>query len=212
MINILYSESDFKTLMVEDFFYQDRTIFIETLEKWSSRYPVFLRPRRFGKSLFISTLQYYYGLEYKDEFQSLFGKLYIGQNPTKLANSYLILRFEFSGIDTVTHESTYRGFSTNVLVAVRSFLAMYSQFFNNEDKHTILAQQSPETVVKMLLNIAKANKIPHKIYILIDEYDHFANELLSFDLERFKQGVGENGFVRKFYESPSMQQFTNFAT
>ena len=129
MINILYGESDFKTLIVEDWFYQDRTIFIEKLEKWSSKYPVFLRPRRFGKSLFVSKLHYYYGLEYKDDFPMLFGNLYIGQQPTQLANSYMVLRFEFSRIDTATHESTYQGFLRNTLSGVRRFMAAYSSFF-----------------------------------------------------------------------------------
>jgi hypothetical protein len=81
MIKIPYGESDFKTLIAGKYFYQDRTHFIERLENWNSKYPVFLRPRRFGKSLFISTLHHYYGLEYKDEFQNLFGNLYIGKQP-----------------------------------------------------------------------------------------------------------------------------------
>ncbi len=201
MIKIPYGESDFKKLVLEDYFYQDRTIFIRQLEKWNSNYPVFLRPRRFGKSLFISTLHHYYGLEHKDEFQNLFGNLYIGQHPTEAANSYLVLRFEFSRIDPATHESTYQGFLTNVILGARTFLGAYSDFFSEEDKQTILTQTSPEAIVKMIFSITKSNKIPHKIYLLVDEYDHFANELLSFDLDRFKSDVSRNGFVRKFYES-----------
>jgi len=201
MIKIPYGESDFKKLVLEGYFYQDRTYFIEQLEKWNSNYPVFLRPRRFGKSLFISTLYYYYGLEYKDEFQSLFGKLYIGQHPTEAANSYLVLRFEFSRIDTSTHESTYAGFLTNTLLGARSFLATYAQFFTDSDQNLILSQTSPEAVIKTIFGIVGSKKISHKIYLLIDEYDHFANELLSFDLDRFKSEVSRNGFVRKFYES-----------
>lgn len=201
MIKIPYGESDFKKLMLEKYFYQDRTHFIEELEKWNSNYPVFLRPRRFGKSLFISTLHHYYGLEHKEDFQSLFGHLYIGQHPTEAANTYLVLRFEFSRIDTATHESTYQGFLTNVISGARTFLGAYKAFFSAEDKQTILAQTSPEAVVKTIFSIAKTNEIPHKIYLLIDEYDHFANELLSFDMERFKSDVSRNGFVRKFYES-----------
>ena len=201
MIKIPYGESDFHKLMTENFFYQDRTEFIEKLEKWNSNFPVFLRPRRFGKSLFISTLHHYYGLEHKDEFQKLFGHLYIGQHPTASANNYMVLRFEFSRIDTATHESTYQGFLTNVTEGARTFLGAYHAFFNDEDKRTILGQQSPEAMVKTIFGIAKSNKIPHKIYLLVDEYDHFANELLSFDMTRFKRDVSQNGFVRKFYES-----------
>jgi len=201
MIKIPYGESDFKTLIAGKYFYQDRTHFIEKLENWNSKYPVFLRPRRFGKSLFISTLHHYYGLEYQNEFQTLFGNLYIGQNLTQTANSYLVLRFEFSRIDTATHESTYQGFLTNVILGARTFLGAYSNFFSEEDKQTILTQSSPEAIVKTIFSIAKSNKIPYKIYLLVDEYDHFANELLSFDLDRFKSNVSSNGFVRKFYES-----------
>ena len=201
MIKIPYGESDFHKLRTEKYFYQDRTDFIEKLEKWYSNYPVFLRPRRFGKSLFISTLHYYYGLEHKEAFQNLFGALYIGQHPTEYANSYLVLRFEFSRIDTATHESTYQGFLANVLSGARTFLGAYSSFFTLEQQAIIENGKSPEVIVKAIFDFTKKNNIPHKIYLLIDEYDHFANELLSFDMERFKSDVSANGFVRKFYES-----------
>jgi hypothetical protein len=102
MIKIPYGQSDFRGLIENGNFYQDRTVFIEQLEKWDSNYPVFLRPRRFGKSLFISTLHHYYGLEHKNNFQNLFDNLYIGQHPTLEANSYMVLRFDFSRIDTAT--------------------------------------------------------------------------------------------------------------
>ncbi len=201
MIRIPYGQSDFEGIIVDKKFYQDRTHFISTLEDWNSPYPVFLRPRRFGKSLFVSMLHYYYGLEYKAKFQDLFGDLYIGKNPTKLANSYLVLRLEFSRIDTATHESTYDGFYTNVYLGVSSFLAVYRSFFSEEQSKFVLSQKSPEALVKSVVTLCKDNKVPHKIYLLIDEYDHFANELLSFDMDRFKTGVSQNGFVRKLYES-----------
>ena len=201
MIKILYGESDFQKLMVRKVFYQDRTSFIETLENWTSNYPVFLRPRRFGKSLFVSILHYYYGLEHKAAFQNLFGSLYIGRNPTELANSYMILRFEFSRIDTSTHERTYQGFLTNVIEGARRFLGAYRSFFSMKDTQTVLNQKSPEALVKTLFGLMDYNNVPHKIYLLIDEYDHFANELLSFDFKRFKDDVSKNGFVHKFYES-----------
>ena len=132
MIKIPYGQSDFESLQMENFFYQDRTVFIEKLEKWSSKYPVFLRPRRFGKSLFVSVLHHYYGLEHKEKFSNLFSNLYIGQQPTKLANSYMILRFEFSRIDRATHESTYKGFLKNTLDGVSAFMNTYKAFFTEE--------------------------------------------------------------------------------
>jgi Predicted AAA-ATPase/PD-(D/E)XK nuclease superfamily len=201
MIKIPYGQSDFKGMIEDDYFYQDRTEFIEKLEKWSSKFPVFLRPRRFGKSLFISTLHHYYGLEHKNDFQNLFGKLYIGQHPTDSANNYMVLKFEFSRIDTATHESTYQGFLTNVISGARTFLGAYSDFFTLEQQAIIENETSPESVIKAIFDFTKKNKIPYKIYLLVDEYDHFANELLSFDMNRFRNDVSRNGFVRKFYES-----------
>jgi Predicted AAA-ATPase/PD-(D/E)XK nuclease superfamily len=199
MIRLPYGESDFKKLREEGYFYQDRSLFIEKLEKWNANYPVFLRPRRFGKSLFVSMLQYYYGLEYKADFPTLFGDLYIGKKPTAAANKYLVLRFEFSRINTATHESTYAGFLNNVRLGATDFLSRYAQFFTKAQKKQILLAKTPEGVINSIFSEKK--EIPHKIYVIIDEYDQFANELLSFDMTRFKSDVSRNGFVRKFYES-----------
>ena len=201
MIKIIYGESNFKTLINENHFYQDRTQFIETLENWQSKYPVFLRPRRFGKSLFITTLHHYYGLEHKEAFQKLFGNLYIGQNPTPEANNYMVLSLEFSGIDTRTQESTYQGFLKNVLDGASLFMNTYKDFFTAEQIRIVDSQDSPEAVLKTIFVFIQNNEISHKIYLLIDEYDHFANELLSFDMNRFKSNIMTNGFVRKFYET-----------
>ena len=201
MLKIPYGESDFTKLMVEEYFYQDRTHFIEKLEQWNSNYPVFLRPRRFGKSLFISMLHHYYGLEYQADFQALFGNLYIGEYPSPHANRYFVLSFEFSRIDTSSQESTYTGFLRNVISGVRRFFGAYGSYYTEEQKKSIESEKSPEAVINAIFDYTEQNKLPYKIYLLIDEYDHFANELLSFDLNRFKENVSRNGFVRKFYES-----------
>lgn len=200
-MKIPYGESYFSALIEGGYFYQDRTMFIETLEQWDSKYPVFLRPRRFGKSLFISTLHHYYGLEHKAKFQKLFGNLYIGQHPTPLANNYLVLRFEFSRIDTATHEKTYQGFLDNVVSGIRQFVAAYSSVLQIDISSILPNSKTPEGLVKTLFDAVGEKNSPYKIYILIDEYDHFANELLSFDMQRFKNDVSKNGFVRKFYET-----------
>ena len=200
MIRIQYAESDFRGLMEAGYFYQDRTMFIETLEKWKSRYPVFLRPRRFGKSLFVTTLHHYYGLEHKDLFASLFGNLYIGKHPTKEVNSYMVLSFDFSGIDTATHESTYQGFLNKTISGVSRFLSAYDTFFSLEQRAFIEKQESPEAVIQSLFDLIKKSKNTQGVYLLIDEYDHFTNELLSFDIDRFKNDVSRNGFIRKYFE------------
>jgi len=157
--------------VTENYYYVDRTSYIEKLEFASEPYIFFLRPRRFGKTLFISMLWHYYGLEFADKFSQLFGQYYIGQNPTPKANNYAILYLEFSRIDTSTKESTFKGFLRNVHQGMYRFLETYTTF-SKEKKAQILTQDSPENMLVKLFELYNTKNI----YILIDEYDHFANE------------------------------------
>jgi hypothetical protein len=132
MLKIAYGESDFAKIAKGNFFYQDRTQYLYELENYGGSFLMFLRPRRFGKSLFTSMLACYYGVQYKDEFKTLFGKYYIGQNPTPFANQYLILRFDFSGIPTTSEESTFEGFLKKVKTGILHFFATYPSVFSKE--------------------------------------------------------------------------------
>jgi Predicted AAA-ATPase/PD-(D/E)XK nuclease superfamily len=201
MLKIPYGKSDFKTVIEKKYFYQDRTAYIQTLEDWGSTYLLYLRPRRFGKSLWISTLSYYYGLEYQKEFDNLFGTTFIGKNPTPNANTYLVLTFDFSSINTSTEQGVFDGFLGNIKKGIDGFLTYYDTFFTNEQAKVILQHTEPNEMIKELFKCHIHNKIKHKIYILIDEYDHFANELISFNFNYFMEIVTEDGYVRKFYEA-----------
>ena len=200
MIRIPYGKSDYRTMVAENYFYQDRTSYIQTLEDWDSTYLLYLRPRRFGKSLLLSTLRYYYGLQYQNEFNTLFGHTFIGKNPTRLANTYMVLNFDFSGIDTTTEVGVFNGFVSNVQKGVEAFLSYYDTFFTEKQKQIILSKKEPNEILKSLFSYHTVNKIKTKIYILIDEYDHFANELISFNFSHFMDIISKNGYVRKFYE------------
>lgn len=186
-------------LVNQGYLYIDRTPYLAQLERLSEKYLFFLRPRRFGKSLWVSVLQYYYGVEHKDKFDTLFGSYHIGQNSTPLANSYLVLKFDFSGIDTDSKEKTYRGFSFKVRQGIQQFLATYPALFSSEATEDILSKPAPEIMIGSLFALMKRTDTP-KIYVVIDEYDHFTNELISFRLTEFQEIVSENGYVRKFYE------------
>ena len=201
MIRIPYGISNFEVMVEEGYLYIDRTQYIERLEQSSLRYLFFLRPRRFGKSLWISTLEHYYGLQYKEKFNTLFGKYYIGQHPTKSVNKYLILKFDFSQMDTGSYEKTYTSFLNNVKDSAIDFLREYPQFFTEEEVTNITPIEFPAEVFRYVHRLARFKAKGHKVYLLIDEYDHFANELLSFHFEEFTKIVGQNGFVRKFYEA-----------
>ena len=155
---------------------------------------MFLRPRKFGKTLFTSVIENYYDKNKTDKFDKLYGNTYIGKNPTKNKNSYCILRFNFSGIDTETEVSTIRGFKNEVASSIEVFIHRYNLDFyvNNED--------DAENILNNLFKAFYVQKSQDKIYVIIDEYDHFANELLGFYPERFKTLVSKNGKVRKWYE------------
>ena len=194
-----YGISHFASLVQDGYYYVDKTSYLAQLEEASEKYVFFLRPRRFGKSLFVSLLEHYYGLQYQDRFQDLFAAYYIGQHPTPLANSYAILKFDFSRIDTATPKSTLKGFLANVKSAARIFLHTYG--FSTEDTQEVLTAESPDEVLKVLFDFIRIRKPEQKVYLLIDEYDQFANELIAFDFSHFGTFVSQNGFVRKFYEA-----------
>ena len=142
----------------------------------------------------------YYNIKYKDDFERLFGPFYIGRKPTKMANRYLILRLDFSQIETSSFEKTYDGFTANVRFGAENFYGRYPQFFNESDIERVRKYDNPSAILQDVINQVE-RKTPHKIYLLIDEYDHFANEILSFRYDEFMDIVGRNGFVRKFYET-----------
>jgi hypothetical protein len=195
-----YAQADFKTLVADNSLYIDRTAFITIMENQSNRNLIFVRPRRFGKSLWLSILHYYYGVEHKDKFETLFGNLAIGQNPTPLRNSYMILSLQFAGIDVETDLSTFNGFRANVRSGIFNCMSAYSNYFSEIERERIAATDTPANMIQLFFDFYKDKNIPHPIYILIDEYDQFANELLGLDAERFQAIIGGTGFVRKFYE------------
>ncbi len=201
MIRIGYGKSNFKDVIDEGYFYQDRSKYIRKLEEETSGLIFYLRPRRFGKSLFVSMLRYYYGLEHKEKFGEIFGNLAIGKKPTALANGYMVLTFEFSGVMTDTAQHTYEGFLLKVRGSVDVFMSKYPQYFPEKHQKEILNSTQPNIIIENLFDYYQKTKIPYPIYVMIDEYDHFANELISFNFKHFKEAVTENGYVRKFYEA-----------
>ena len=194
MKKLPYGISDYERLVENDYYYVDKTRYIEKLENIAEPYIMFLRPRKFGKTLFTSVLENYYDIKKVDKFEKLYGNTYIGKNPTKLKNSYHILRFNFSGIDTTNEETTILGFKNKVVSSIKFFVEKYNlDFFVNSNEEA-------ENILDDLIKAFKIQKSEEKIYVIIDEYDHFANELLGFNTNQFKNLVSKNRKVRKWYE------------
>ena len=194
MKKLPYGISDYERLVENDYYYVDKTKYLEDLENLAQPYIMFLRPRKFGKTLFTSVLENYYDIKKEEKFERLFGETYIGKNPTKLKNSYYILRFNFSGINTKDEKTTMEGFKEKVKVSIKDFIEKYKiDFYINPEL-------SAEGLLGNLIVSFKNQRPEGKMYVIIDEYDHFANELLGFHTDHFKNLVSKNGQVRKWYE------------
>ena len=189
-----YGISNYEELIEDNYYYVDKTMYIEMLENLAEKRIMFLRPRKFGKTLFTSTIENYYDIKKADKFEKLFKNTYIWKNPTKLKNTYYILKFNFSGIDTTDNETTIKGFKNEVASSIKFFIEKYKIdfFINMEDE--------AENILDNLIKAFNIQKAEEKIYVIIDEYDHFANELLGFNANQFKSLVSKNGKVRKWYE------------
>lgn len=194
MKRIPYGISDYKALIEKEYVFVDKTKYIEKLENYHSPYIFFLRPRRFGKSLFTSMLTYYYDSSKQSEFENLFKDSYIGINRTKECGQYCVLNFTFSGLDSKNKEILKESFMKRINLGFLEFTKKYNINIdiNKEEKDPAMALDYFFAHIKREIN--------YPIYVIIDEYDHFANELLSFKPELFKDLVSKTGFVRKFYE------------
>jgi len=176
----------------EDYIYIDKTHFIEQLEEMN--FLIHLRPRRFGKSLFISMLESYYDVLSGNRFDDLFGGLYIHDHPTINRNNYYVLRFNFSGIATKDFDSIIEGFLEKVRGGVSLFIKKYKLDIQ------ISKSKNPSVILHAFFIEFENLELEHKIYILIDEYDHFTNAVLNFGLDGFMTLIAQGGVVRSFYE------------
>lgn len=207
MKRIPYGISNFQVLREENYLYVDKTSYIELLDKYAP-YQFFIRPRRFGKSLFISTLENYYDINKKDKFEELFGDLYIGKNPTKNKNKFLIWKISFAGIDAGHGEEELRkSFNSKVLLSAIKFLNQYSNLLEENSIPTEVG--SAEMIVQYISLLA--NKINKQVFVLIDEYDNFANELITGGKQSTYESIlhGE-GFVKVFYKALKDATMDNF--
>lgn len=196
---IPYGIGDFETIRNGNYYYVDKTNIIRELEK--HRYPFFIRPRRFGKSLLISILEDYYDIEKRDAFDELFKELWIHKNTTKERNSYLVLRLDFSGIETDKGKDVlYKSFTANVKEYLLTFLDKYDSYLKINISQELSKEENPSQIIKSFISILKMSN--QKAYLLIDEYDNFANDLIAANEDDLYHAImSKTGFVRTFYET-----------
>ncbi|MCQ2393373.1 MAG: ATP-binding protein [Kiritimatiellae bacterium] len=190
--------------LVRECYFVDNTAYIRELENVET--PVFLRPKRFGKSVWCSVLAHYYDVNLKDRFQELFGETDIGRDPTPLANSFLVLRFNFSTIEVGSLAEIERNFFEHVKMQVGEFAVRYAAL---ADWSAALKAENPAMMIDRVRNIVRANNLP-PIYVIIDEYDNFTNELVvsnrdaEYDAICGHDNVGglpRDSFFKAFFKS-----------
>ena len=199
-----YGKSDFESIRTGNFAYVDKTQFIELLENENNSFQFFIRPRKFGKSLFLSTLTAYYDIRKAPEFKQLFGDLYIGKNPTCKKNFYSVLNFNFSGLNTRSEEKFVESFSSRVQETISRFFDNYRDFIKDADATIQRIETENPGVGALDILFRKIESAKLKLFVIIDEYDHFANDLIAIGSHQSKdfyhRMIEANGLVRDFYE------------
>jgi len=196
---IPYGISNYNLFCEEQYYYVDKTHYIRNIED-KGRCLFFFRPRRFGKSLFLSTLETYYDINWRERFDFFFQGTAIRKTPTSAKSSYMILKLDFSAVDSDI-SLVEDAFFNHVKNAACFFLDRYSELLEidcEKSKRGFDSLKSPSTLMDTLLNYCKGKS--QKIYIIIDEYDNFANTILSTSGEKEYMNIthGE-GFLRTFF-------------
>lgn len=191
-----YGVADFATVIEQNLYYVDKTMFIPELEK-QPRNLFFIRPRRFGKSIFLSMLYSYYDCAQSHKFQSLFGNLWIGQHPTPLQGKYQVLFLDFSQI-TGNIDKLETKFNSYLSINLDAFVRQYSEYYQAEMEE-ILAQEDFEEKMELIFKAAKTHQ--YHLYLIIDEYDNFTNVILNERGEKVYHAITHaDGFYRDVFK------------
>ena len=195
-----YGLSDFPRIMRKNYYYVDKTRFIELIERQPS-YLFLIRPRRFGKSLFLAMLETYYSIDYADSFKEIFGELYIGKHPTEEHNRYMVLRFNFSEVSSKL-ETVERSFSEYCCMVIKNFILKYERLLGSRIWEIVNPDETnPEQMLAALKEYVSRTDCP-RIYLLIDEYDNFTNTILSsYGQERYREKTHGDGLIRGFFNN-----------
>ncbi len=193
-----YGLANFQAIAEEGYLYIDRTDRIGAIEAAGPQL-LLLRPRRFGKSLWLSTLENYYDLAKTEQFEQLFGHLRIGQAPTARHNSYFIMKWNFSLVDPMGDAEAIRGaLHRHINVQIQTTLRKYRDWISAD----VEVQQDAIASFQSLL--AAVTETPHRLYLLIDEYDNFANEVLVSHQQgegRYQELVGGEGAIKTLFKA-----------
>lgn len=191
-----YGVSDFYKIVTEDYFYLDRTAHIRLVEETGPQL-LFLRPRRFGKSLWLSTLENYYDVAKADEFERLFGNLVVGMEPTPLHNRYLVIKWDFSLV--AAHGETgeiKRALHDHINEQIAAFSAKYEALLGEP-----VRINWDNGIASFEAALSAVQRTPYRLYLLIDEYDNFANEVMTTSQTRYQSLLSGEGLLKTVFKA-----------
>ena len=196
---IPYGMMNFVAVREDNCYYVDKTRYIEKVER-ANKYFFFIRPRRFGKSLTMSMLRHYYDINAVDKFDRLYGDLYIGKHPTPDHNTYLIIHLNFAVVNADL--GNYRSaLDAHCRTEFSIFCERYSRLLPSNLKANLLKEDGAVNQLDLLYKVC--NEAGQKIYLFIDEYDHFTNHILSdaARLDEYKYETHGTGYLRTFFDT-----------
>ena len=192
-----YGVSDFVTIVEQNIYYVDKTMYIPELEK-QARNLFFIRPRRFGKSMFLGMLHAYYDIRTKDKFQQWFGNLWIGKHPTPTQGRYQVLHLDFSQVGG-TIEKLEENFDKYCRIKLDSFADIYRNYYSEDFIKTV--REAATAVDKLNLINDESKKQGYPLYLIIDEYDNFTNTVLNEQGESVYWAITHaEGFYRDIFK------------
>lgn len=192
-----YGVSDFETVRTDNLYYVDKTMYLPKLED-QARNLFFIRPRRFGKSIFISMLHSYYDINAKNRFEELFGGLWIAEHPTALQGKFLVMHLDFSQVGGSIEEIEDR-FNRYCKVKLDSFVDVYRRFFPACFVQKVL--DAEDATDKLILINDESKKLRLPMYLIIDEYDNFTNTVLNEQGEHVYWAITHaEGFYRDIFK------------
>ena len=196
---IPYGGKDFKRIRLEDFYYVDKTAFIRKMEA-RANFLFFVRPRRFGKSLLCETLRCYYDVAEKENFDRLFGGLDIGKSPTANASRYFVLSFDFSFVGRCEGNSWSEKFARYLDLTLESFIRAHAEVLSKDpDGKDMLEKVGADAKYDAIVSAAK--RLGYGVYVIVDEYDNFTNEIVSTAGKvPYKEITHGTGFYRGWFK------------
>jgi len=198
MKKIPYGKSDIVQILRENYYYIDKTRFIPLIEQ-AGDYLFFIRHRRFGKSLWLATLETYYDILNRDKLTTIFKDTWISENLTSEAGKYFILRFNFSMVDPHP-DRVEESFNFTCVQSIKKFASRYASYLPEELREEILSQKKSDEALRILTMGDLYECTGHKLYILIDEYDNFTNTILSeYSSRTYHDITHGSGFLRYFF-------------